>query len=82
VSRRRFKQGDRALVVGWDHPLLTFFAQDDNDEPIETGDLMLGFGVFKEFYDLEPFKEALAREDIALPDEVEVQLYMDRDLGL
>lgn len=82
MSRHTVTLNGRNLVVGWDHPMLTFFAQDYTTEDEETGAPCWAIGDdFEAFYDLGEFKRELARNDFTLPHALEADLYMDRDLG-
>jgi hypothetical protein len=80
MSRHRLKDN---VIVGWDHPMLTYFAQDFTNEDEVTGapGWSIGDSKIREFYDLEPFKQELAKRGIELPLKLEGELYMDKDLG-
>lgn len=66
------------LVVGWDQPMQTYFAQ-----RLRDGVCTLGIGTHvEELYDLDAFKRALRTElGFTLPADLEAELYVDRDLG-
>lgn len=76
MSRHTLEDG---TVVGWDHPMLTFFAQ-RLDESEEVAIESLGDRP-REFYDLDPFVKACAAIGLKLPLDLQAALYMDRDLG-
>ncbi len=69
------------VVVGWDHPLLTYFVQvhqeglDADENPV----VWLGAS-YRELYDLDDLKRAI-RPYADLPADLAVTLYADRDEG-
>lgn len=96
MSRHILKSdGKTEVVVGWDHPMLTYFAHiyqlGEDGEPVDMvidpvtheekdPTIRIG-GMVREIYDLESFYAVLRRHGVTLSPALGATLYRDRDEG-
>lgn len=86
MSRHEIPAHDPAhkVIVGWDHPLMTFFAQviDRRREVEERDDKMVLWRgcKFRELYEVDDLARAIARYAELTP-EMGATLYGDKDEG-
>lgn len=73
------------VIVGWDHPLLTFFAQVIDRAKEDAGDddkMVLWLGTsLRELYEVEHLARVVGRYAELTPD-MRARLYGDKDDGL
>jgi len=63
MSRYEIEHGDYQIVVGWDSPMDTFFAQVDDSRDKEAEEPLVWIGEeFGDFRDLETFNRALSQK--------------------
>lgn len=72
------------VIVGWDHPMLTYFAQVIDRAKEDSGDddkMVLWVGTnFQELYEIDHLARAV-RKYADLPAEIGAKLYGDKDDG-
>lgn len=83
MSRYEIESQKKKYVVGWDHPLQTFFLQVHDltlpeDEQVVVS---LGSTVETEMYEVEQLVQAASQHGLDIPYRLEMDLYEDRDDG-
>jgi hypothetical protein len=77
---------DHKIVVGWDHPLLTYFGIVYNTakeaEDNETGEIIAWVGTsLRELYEIDDLQHAIRSHVAIFSPELRVTLYGDKDEG-
>lgn len=84
MSRHIIETEYHSWVVGWDHPLMTFYLQrfDKGDTEGNVADIWIGATVDTKMYEVEDVVRAAAKNGLVIDHEMQVKLYGDKDDGV
>lgn len=85
MSRHATRIGEREIVVGWDHPLLTYFGMEYDlsaTDPDTQPRVWVGTDL-RELYELDDLRRAMRKVEgaRAFIDSIGATLYGDKDEG-
>lgn len=72
------------IMYGWDHPLQTFYLQiHAKTQKDQDGNPIVWYGTqLRELYEVEDLVRVARKHHIVIEHKMQVELYLDKDLGV